>query len=276
MTNTNNIGAKLETLSRQLEERKEKALKNARIAAIVFGILVIFVFGYTTFIFNQIEGLTTNESISGLISSKVSDTIPKIHDKIVEYSHQQVPELTEKLIKMAHDNIPTVEDYVKKTIDKQVESFIAETKKDIFPELMEVLRGHSKDFGENAKIFTDETAAKELIKIISSEFEQKIDYDIIGDEFFGKFHDLRRQLDELATKPVSEMTRKEMAERNAVMNWMYLISRGESLQSIFAVMISNVAHTSKAIFDGSFFTDGGIAPAEVEPPPAEAENPDLE
>ncbi len=251
----NPIELKIEALIKQLDQRKEKAVSSARINAVVYGILVIFVFGYTTYIYHMIQKVATPDSISAMIRSQISSAIPDVHKKLMKYAEEQTPVMTEKIIQMAHDKIPEVEKKIQDTIDEQTTSFIKEIKKDLFPEFMDILKGHAKEIGENAKILTDEVAAQELVNTITKELDDKINYEIVGDEFFGKFHEVRKELDNLATKPLKDMTRKELAERNAIVNWYYLIHNGESLNSVLGSYVSNIGLTFQSIMDGTFFLE---------------------
>ena len=258
----NQLESKIEAIAKQLEERRTKAASTARMTAVVYGILVIFVFAYTNILLKKIEKEATPNQISALVTNQIQGAIPRVNDKIIEFSERQVPEITEKMIQKAHSLVPDAESFIKKQIDTQVAVFIAETKKDLFPEFMNVLKAHSKEIGEHSEVLTDKVATQEIAKTIVEEISQKIDYDVIGDEFFGKFHELRTNLDELATKPVSQLTRKQLAERNAIMNWMYIVKSGESIQNMLGYMVSNVGLTFHSMADGSFFL--GTRPEEVE------------
>lgn len=258
----NQLEAKIEALEKQLSERKAKAISRARTTAIVYGILVIIVFTYTLYIYSVIRDMATPENVSSMITSQISAMIPDVHQKISKYVEDQTPVMTQKIIDMAHEQLPEVEKKIHAVIDEQTTMFIKELKKELMPEFLDVLKSHSKEIGENAKVLTDEVAAQELVKTIVKELEDKINYEIIGDEFFGKFHEVRKELDILASKPVNEMTRKELAERNAIVNWYHMINSGESLNNILGCYVSSFGYTIQSLMDGTFFIEGS-RPEEV-------------
>lgn len=249
------IEAKIEALTKQLEERKEKAASTARLMAVMYGILVIFVFGYTLFIASAIEKQATPGNISAIIRDRVSSVIPSLHSKILSVTEAQAPVITEKALQTAHEYIPKVEDKLKRTVDEHVLVLIKSIKKDLFPELVNVLSAHAKDLSEHADTLTDEVAAKALAEGLVKELDDKVNYEIIGDEFFGKFHELRNSLDKLASTPVSQMTRKQLAERNTIVHWLYLVKSGDSLHNLFAVFVRDIGFTMGSVVDGSFFVD---------------------
>ena len=266
----NPIEAKIEALAKQLNQRNEKAASTTRMTAVVYGVLVIFVFGYTLFIAHAIEKQATPDSVSAFIRDRVSSVIPSLHKKILAVTEAQAPVITERALQTAHEYIPKIEDKIKQTIDDQVASFIKDIKRDLIPELMSVLDTHAKEMNEHAETLTDAVAAKALTDSIVKEIDDKINYEIVGDEFFGKFHEMRKSLDELATTPVSQMTRKQLAERNAIVHWLCIVKGGDSLNSLFSMFVRDIGFTFNSLMDGSFF----INPPP--PPPLASENPEPE
>lgn len=249
------IQAKIDMLTKQLDEKKAKAISASRIAAIVYGVLVIFVFGYTMWLHNAIREQATSENISALLRGKVSDTIPLLHQKVIEFAEQQSPVIIEDMIMKVHDYAPQLENSAKETIDKYIDVLVNQTKEQIMPEFIDTLKAHSKEISEAARALSEENTAQELVKMLINEMDQKINYEVITDEFFGKFHELRSTLDKIADTPDSKLTRKELSEKNAIVNWMYLMKNGESLQSVLQMFIRDIAYTLESLKDGSLFID---------------------
>lgn len=260
----NSIEAKIDALSKQIEEKRNKAVRMAKITAIVYAIIVIFVFGYTTFLMSWIQKATTVDNVSAYMQDTLRGMIPQFHQQILKYSKEQIPVLSDKIINLIHENIPAIEDMAKNAVSDSVGKLITEIKDQVFPQFIEVIRANSKEIGEYAEVLTDETATAELAKMIVSEMEKNIDYNIIKDEFYQQFNTLKKQLDELAEKPVSEMTKKELAERNALVNWMFMMKHGESFQSVLSILIRDFSYSLESFMDGSLFVEDPASVAKAE------------
>ncbi len=258
----NELEAKIQALSLEIASRKEKAISRARTMAVVYGVLVIIVFCYTLYVARYIQQMATPETVSSMLTSQVSAFIPDIHAKLSGYVEKEAPAMTQKIIDMAHEQVPEIEKKVQTFVDEQTTFFISDVRKELMPDFVEVLKSHSKEISENSKVLTDEVAAQELVKTITGELDKEINYNILGDEFFGKFHELRKELDTLATKPVNEMSRKQLAERNAIVNWYHIIKSGQSINSVLGCYLSSVGFTFQSLTDGTFFLEG-TKPGEI-------------
>ncbi|HBC86369.1 MAG TPA: hypothetical protein DCZ94_05375 [Lentisphaeria bacterium] len=238
MNNNIEILAKVDHLSKVMQEKKEKAISTTKLYAIVYGIIVLFVFGYTTFIFTKLKEVTTPDSVSAIVTNKIKESLPELNNAIIEQTKKNAPILAEKAVEAVHDAIPKVEDIVKDLINENGKHLILQIKTELFPQFLKIIRNNAKSINESADAFTDENTAKEIAKLLTKEIEREIDYNVIGDEFYGKMNALRAELEKIASKPLNQLTAKEMAERKIIVNWIYLIKKGESIQSIAHALVS--------------------------------------
>ena len=238
MSNNNEILAKLDALTKEVEEKKKKAISNAKTNAIIYGVLVIFVFGYTSFIFAKIKELATPETIAMTVKEQIKKSLPKINDAIIEQTKKNAPILADKAVSAVHEVIPKIEDIIKEVIDEHAKVLVTELKTELFPKFSKIIKENAKDINDSAAALTDETTAQELAKIIVKELDQQIDYNnIIGDEFYEKFNNLTKELDSIASKSPAELTLKEATERRIIVQWIYLIKKGESVQSVATALV---------------------------------------
>lgn len=243
---------KLDLLSKELKKRKDKAVSSAKLAAIVYGLLVIFVFGYTWVIFGKLQASVTPDSISAVVNNTLVSAIPTIREKMIVYSKQQGPVLADKAVQAAHEAIPQVEDIIKRVIDRQVEILLTEMKTEMFPQFVDILRKNADEINQHAEVLTDDVAVQELAKIIAEELQNEINYHINA---FKTVHELRAQLDELAAKPAAKLTRKEAAEREILVNWLYLVKNGESFQSVLTLLVQRFSYALEHFAGGSAFLE---------------------
>ena len=242
MNNSNiELIAKVDHLTKLMQEKKNKAIGTTKMYAIVYGVIVLFVFGYTSIIFAKLKEYSTPDNISALVKNKIKDSLPGLNQALVSQARKNAPIIAERAVEAVNEAIPKIEDLIKGVIDDNAKKIILQIKGDIFPKFHKILKDNAKAINDSANALTDENTAKEIAKTLVKEIEREIDYNIIGDDFYKKLDGLRAELEKIATKPVNKLTMKEAAERKIIVNWLYLIKNGESLQSITSTFMSRCA-----------------------------------
>jgi len=238
MNNNIELLAKVDHLSKVIQEKKNKAISTTKMYAIIYGVIVLFVFGYTSIIFAKIKEYSTPDNISALVKNKIKDSLPGLNQTIIQQAKKNAPIIAERAVEAVNESIPRIEDLVKNIIDDNAKKIILQIKGDMFPKFHKILKANAKAINDSADALTDENTAKEIAKNLVKEIEREIDYNIIGDEFYKKLDGFRAELEKIATKPLNKLTMKEAAERKIIVNWIYLIKNGESIQSITSTMLS--------------------------------------
>ena len=242
MNNSNiELIAKVDHLTKLMQEKKNKAIGTTKMYAIVYGVIVLFVFGYTSIIFAKLKEYSTPDNISALVKNKIKDSLPGLNQALVSQARKNAPIIAERAVEAVNEAIPRIEDLVKGVIDDNAKKIILQIKGDIFPKFHKILKDNAKAINDSANALTDENTAKEIAKTLVKEIEREIDYNIVGDEFYKKLDSFRTELEKIATKPANKLTMKEAAERKIIVNWLYLIKNGESLQSITSTFMSRCA-----------------------------------
>ncbi|GEM_PF-2703341 len=237
MNNNIEILAKVDHISKEMQEKKNKEVSTTKLYAIVYGVLVLFVFGYTTFIFTKLKEVTTPDSISAVVTNKIKDSLPDLNKAILDQTKKNAPVLAEKAVEAVHQVIPQVETVIKDVIDENGKRLVVQIKSELFPQFLKILRDNAKPVNE-ASAFTDENTAKELAKTLCKEIEDEINYNIICNDLCHQMDSLRAELEKIVSKPINQLTAKELAERRIIVKWIYLLKKGESLQSITATFVS--------------------------------------
>jgi len=241
--NNNNIEliAKVDHLSKVMQERKTSAISSTKLYAIIYGVIVLFVFGYTSIIFAKIKEYSTPDNISALVKNKIKDSLPGLNQTLISQAKKNAPIIAEKAVDAVNESIPKIETLVKNIIDQNAKHIILQIKGDMFPKFHKILKDNAKAINDSADALTDEKTAREIAKTLVKEIEREIDYNVVGDEFYKKLDSFRAELEKIATKPVSQLTMKEAAERKIIVNWIYLIKNGETLQSVTSTIVSRCA-----------------------------------
>ncbi|HCE43616.1 MAG TPA: hypothetical protein DET40_08710 [Lentisphaeria bacterium] len=237
--NNNNIEllAKVDHLAKITQEKKNKAINTTKLFAIVYGILVLFVFAYTSIIFAKIKEYTTPDAVSAIVKNRIKESLPDLNKGLLDMTKKNAPILAEKAVEAVQEAIPKVEDMIKEMIDQNAKLLIVQIKTELFPQFLKIIRENAKPISESADALTDENTAKEIAKVLAQEIEREIDYNVIGDEFYKKLDAFRAELEKIVLKPANQLTAKEAAERRIIVNWIYLVKKGESVQSIMTSLV---------------------------------------
>ena len=213
------LETKFNGLTEKIALARKKTENSTRISAIVYIVLVLFVFGYTSVILNLLKQKATPDSISAQIRLMIDrDLLTDENRKYVTDScREQTPVIADALVKLVQDQImPNVETSVKKLIDAQVDSMIARLEKDVYPEISKVIKEHSEELQQHKDI-TDEQVANELAKILAKDLDREMG-EFINDKLKWRMEKLAKELDEISSKPYSSLTCKEAAERRLIVN----------------------------------------------------------
>ena len=239
------IENKIDSLTKKIEEMRDKSQSSTKIASIVYIVLVIFVFAYTSTIMSLVKEKATADSISAQLRLIIDrDLLTDANRQWVkDKCNEQSPVIAESLVQLAHNQIiPTIEIQLKQLIDTQVDSIIARLEKDVFPEVSKVVQEHAQDLRSHADDITDENIANELAKILANEFDREMGK-FINDKLKYRINALRQELDKISSKPYSELTKKEAAERLMIVNWVFLMEHHESPRNLLGEMLKGINDT---------------------------------
>jgi hypothetical protein len=234
---------KLEALEKSIVQDKQRAEKSFVTTLVIYGILLIFVIGYTTFLTNSLRATATPETVAAFLGSAVEEQIPELKTYIKENAKTQAPIWAAKAVDYTIDMIPQLESIAKEQIDVLVTSLINQFRNEYMPDVVKFCRENLDMAFKNADIVSDEEMAKAVSGILVEELEDEVDK-LLTDKFFFKMKELRKEIDRIATTPDSNMTRRDLAEKRVLLYWTFLVDHAETGQS----------HFLDAIRFASFFT----------------------
>ncbi len=237
----NDLDKKIESLYEKISEKKRKTVRNTRILAALYAFLFIFILADTLLVSHLIKKNVTPLNISALAKNKISETTPVLRESAEGILREQTPVMIEKAIDRVYSLLPGMENMATGFVDKKLADLKLRIKAEVLPEYKKVIRENAPAIKEYSEIIGDENAARELSKILVADFEKEIDLKLIEDDFYRQFHDLRLKLDRLATKPQSELTPKEKAQRKLIVGTIYLVDNGEPIHQTAVMMVQRFA-----------------------------------
>jgi hypothetical protein len=245
------IETNISNLTEKIEEMRKKSHASTKIASIVYIVLVIFVFAYTSVIMSLVKKKATASNISAQLRLIIDRDLltEKNRQWVLDTCNEQSPVVAEALVEMTHNQIiPSIEVKLKHLIDTQIDSIIARLEKDVLPELTTVVKDHARDLKGHADDITDEAIAQELAKILTVEFDLEMEK-FINDKLKHRIHVFREELDKISSKPYAQLTKKEAAERRLIVNWVFLMEHHESPSNVVGEMLKGINSTYQGFLE---------------------------
>lgn len=242
------IEVKINSLADKISDMRKKTETSTKFAAIVYIVLVIFVFAYTSTIMHLFKKKATADSISAQIRMTLEEKVFTAENRqaLLKKCKAKTPEVAEALVKLTHEElIPNLEGRVKHLIDKQVDDIIVRLEKDVFPELNKVVKEHAEELKKHSDV-TDKQVATELAKILAKDCGKEMEK-FINDKLRYRMTKLRKELDRVSSIPYKELTAREAAERRMIVNWVFLMEHHESPANVLGDVIKEVNATYERI-----------------------------
>ena len=235
---------KINALSGKIETMQKQATNSTKFTAIGYLLVILFVFGYTTYIMHWVKEEVTIDNIIDL--SKVMIERDLLSDENCKswmvQCKTQAPVLAEYLVEMTHQQvIPLLKNKIKKGIDKSSDDIINKLKKDIFPGIKELVAENARELNKHKDI-TDQNIANELAKVVADECEREINI-FINDKVKYRISLLRDELDKLSSKPYDQLSNEEKSKRLLIVNWIYLLEHDESPDDVLGEFLKSLNST---------------------------------
>jgi len=239
---------KISALSAKIEKMQKQAANSTRMVAIVYLLVVLFVFAYTTFIMNWIKQEVSPNNLSATMKMMIEGKVLTDENRIaiVNYCREQAPVWADGLVQMTHEQlIPQLKDKVREIVDQTSDEGIAVLKKDLFPHFKELILANAQEINAHKDI-TDPQIANELAKILANECEREMDV-FINDKVKHRIGLLRDDLDKMSEKPYRSLCQAEAAKRRLIVNWIFLLEYDEAPSDTFGEFMKSLNGTYEDI-----------------------------
>lgn len=245
---SNDLDCKVKALELRLELVRKQAVRGTIITAVGYGILVVFVFIYTTVLVNMLRNAATPDNLSAIVKTTIQERLPALRVKAVEYAKENTPKLVEHLATLPRAVIPSIEGRLKGLIDTQVDAMVVTVKGDLVPRMLKVLDDNAAAINLTAESLKDQSVADGLALLLVDEVESKLD-EMVNDQFRHSCGEVRAQIDRVHELPLAKMTKQELAERKLLVGWVFLLEHG-SVDSTYGNVVEKMGHAYEYLFHG--------------------------
>jgi hypothetical protein len=242
----NDLERKVDALAAKLDASRKKAVFSTKLTALVYGLLVVFVFAYTNFIVSQLKRAATPDNLSAVVKTTIQQMLPGLRKNVVNSAKESAPKLADYLAGLPKEVTPMVEEKVKGLVDSQIDVVVAAVKTDLVPRLVEVLEANAEAINLTAESLKDQSVANALSLLLVEELEVEMDK-MFNDQFRRTCGELRDQLDQIREKPAASLTQKERVERQLLVSWVFLVEHGDA-KSSYGNVVERVGHMYEFLF----------------------------
>lgn len=238
------IQKKIEELTISVEERSVRYRRGMILTGIIYAVLVVFVFGYTSYIYRQISELTTPDNLSQFAVNSIRAQFPTVREGAKKQMQPVAAAIAREAVSGGLGMIPNAGAYARATIDERVDSLLDDFEKKDMPIIEAALDQALSEVlaGDGAK--DPDALSQAISKKVSAKIGKELDK-IINSEFYASVGSLQNDLDKLRTKEAKTLTSRDFAERQFIFCWLRLNDIAElgTSETSFLSTVSGVTNS---------------------------------
>jgi len=233
-----NVADRIAGLEKLLEEQERSLKGKIKWTVIGYGILVLFVLWYTLLplpgiqkgkwitAIGGIQEFTSPDTFAGYVRSWLTVNLPAQREAAVQQLSENSNVIAKTLVdKTLNEIIPMVEDRTTQVLD-DLSDMLAEAVEDqLMPAFAEFIREDAPKLRRDFAELKEDETGKGIVLIFLTVIQQELDK-YINDQLEVALGDLQKKLHRL-TKTDASLTKKQDAQRRALMYWAYLADHGE-------------------------------------------------
>lgn len=216
-----NIQKKIEELTISVEQRSIRYRRGMILTGIIYAVLVVFVFGYTSYIYRQISELTTPENLSQFFVNSVRAQFPTVREGARKQMQPAAEAIAREVVSGGLGMIPNAGAYARAAIDEQVDSILDDFEKKDMPVIEAALDQALTEVLSKEAAKDPDALSQAICKTVSAKISEELDKVINGD-FYVSVGALRTSLDKLRTKDAKSLTSRDFSERQFIFCWLRL------------------------------------------------------
>lgn len=229
------LNDKITALENLLDAREKAIAKKINRTITGFAIAIVLALGYTTWAGNLIVGYLSPKNLSEQIQATMNEQIPQIREAFVKEAKTRAPTYIAQGFDQVIASVPFFEQYLSNSMDDMTNKVAVSIKTELMPAFTKFVKEQAPELKDKYKDLKDEEIGKAVTTIFLSIIEQELDK-YFNDKFVTAVENLQKEIAAIR-KPGGSLTRKQDAERRALMHWAYLAERQEIGKSVFYDML---------------------------------------
>lgn len=249
MEDCKKIAEAIEQLSQKLAAEKKYFETSFRRTVILYGLLIIIVAGYTTFIVTQLEKTLTSENVAVMLNNHIAGMLPGMTQDLRDRMKPAAEKMAEQIVSSGHAMIPQATAMAKvridEMLDEQFTKILASYKTDYAPEV----ENKTVEFLSRIDMTKDAVDRKAFAKEIVDGINEKIYWPEA--DINKAIIALNDDLSTLKNTPAKRLTRQKLNERQLILCWLSMVERTQK-----GGELDYLSNMSNLVYD---FSEGMIA-----------------
>ncbi len=241
------IQKKIEELTASVEERSARYHRAVVLTGVVYAVLVVLVFGYTSYLYRQITSLATPDNLSQFLVNSARAQFPAVREDARKQMKPLAAAVAREVVSGGLGMIPNAGTCVRAAIDGQVDAILDEFEKKDMPIIEAAMDEAVTDILAKNKASDPEALSSEIAGRVSEKVGEELDK-IINADFYSSVGNLKLNLEKLRTKDPKTLTSRDFAEREFIFCWLRLNDIAETGASEASVL-STVSGVVKSVSD---------------------------
>ena len=226
---------------------EEKVLRRSLTKTIMFYLLiVVLVIGNIIFLNVKILSLATPKNLAIVINTRIKNMIPRFSQNLKNHMEPQAKEAAKKSVNVLSSGIPYVKEMMKAQINIYANKMADDIEKKHMAKFEAVINDALDKVAKNKDMVKDKQLGKVLASQISADMDKELAR-IVDKPFIDAVDKFRKETDALRDKPASQLTRKELAEKNFIVTWLYLVNHQQTGDGIFNKVIQLANDTAESL-----------------------------
>ncbi len=241
------VSDRIASLENLIQEREIKLNKKIKNSVIIYIVLVICVGIYTTVVGSKIKELTTIENMFEVARGTIAGHVTTLRNEGINKIKGNSDQWAATMVNQGIDVIPQLEKPILMVFDDLNDYVIQHVENVLVPAFTDAIRDNAADLKDRYNEFKDDEKMQGLSLIFVEIFENEMDK-YINDKFISEVFDLQFKLNSLASSNL-ELTKREIAQRKIIINWLYLVDNTKAGDSPLSSFISRFANQAKSLIN---------------------------
>ncbi len=243
-----NINERVEALEQLLAQQEAKLQAKTKTTVIVYAILILIVAAYTTFVAQKLREMTSREAAVELVGSWLSANVPAHRQAITDQLEANSEEYAKAVVRGALDTfLPAAEQQAQVVLVDLTDMLASAVEEQLIPAFSDYIREDTKGLKKQYAELTDKETGVVLARMFVASLEAEMDK-WINEEFEERAAELQTKLLELGRK-TEGLTRKEEAQKRALVCWAFLAEHGDTGESLYGDLIEAAGKKLDGVLD---------------------------
>ena len=243
------VSDRVKSLEALVNDRENGLKKKIKRTIIIYFVLVGFTAAYTLFMVHYFKRQTSPEALSEVAVNLTSQYVAKGRAYTIERMGNNSADLAQAVVKETIASIPKAEAPILNAADIFIDYVEQHMKNELIPAFTDVLEKHSDELRTRYQDLQDEEKMQGLalvfVDILELEMDRYINEALISEVFV-----LKKKLLELS-RADAQLTNKEFAQREVLINWVYLTEHQDVGDSFFFNFLEKVKDGFNSVMEVS-------------------------